>query len=276
MSKGMLNGVVLASALVAACTGLRDTPEKAVAPVEVALNPYIGRLVTVDVVVDRDTARLIFDTGGGETFISPEVARHIGCTPTGRSVGFRMTGERVDMQLCHDVAISIGGVGFEHQELGVWDINAILPEGVPSVDGLLSLKTFETQPISLDLKTRSLTLETAASYRDRVLNMARLHSRLATGPNGDQLSVFVRGEVDSTAWFLVDSGNLDVVQAAPYLGGSEDVWEHDLHLDGMPPVSTSFRTRDIIYDGALSEEFMRDWVFTFNLASNEVWVARAQ
>jgi hypothetical protein len=272
----MLNRVMLASVMVAACTGLEDAPESAVAPVEVALDPYIGRLVTIDVVIDSDTARLIFDTGGGETMISPEVARRIGCNPTGRSAGFRMSGERVDVQLCHDVTISIGGLVFEHEELGVWDINAALPEGVPSVDGLLSLKTFATQPFTLVLGTGVLILETAASYRDRVRDMVRLNSRLATGVDGDELDVFVRGKVDSAAWFLVDSGNLDFVQAAPHLGGSEDVWEHVLHLDGMPPVATSFRTRDIIYDGVLSEEFMREWLFSFDLASNEVWVMRAQ
>jgi hypothetical protein len=144
------------------------------------------------------------------------------------------------------------------------------------VDGVLSLKTFASQPFSLDLRAGLLTLETAASYRDRVRDMARLDSRLATGLDGDELDVLVRGEVDAPAWFLLDSGNLDVVQAAPHLGGSGDVWEHVLRLDGMPPVTTSFRTRDIVYDGVLSQEFMRDWLFTFDLAANEVRVKRAQ
>jgi len=272
----MSYGVMFASAVVAACTGFADTSDSGVAPVQVALNPYVGRLVTVDVLIEGDTARLIFDTGGGETIISPELARRIGCNPTGRSVGFRMSGERVDFQLCYAVAIAIGGLTFEHEELGVWDINAVLPEGVPPVDGVLSLKTFSAQPLTLDLGSGMLTLETAASYRDRIRDMARLNSRLATGPDGDELTVFVRGEVDAPEWFLLDNGNLDVVQVAPHLGGSANVWEHVLHVDGMPPVATSFRTRDIIYDGVLSEAFMREWLFSFDLASNEVWAMRAQ
>jgi hypothetical protein len=266
---------MLASVLVVACTGSEDISDSGSAPVHVALNPYTGRLVTVDVVIEGDTARLIFDTGGGETLISPEIAKRVGCDPTGRSAGFRMSGERVDFQLCYAVPVSIGGVAFEHEQLGVWDINAVLPEGVPPVDGVLSLKTFADQPITLDLGNGLLTLETAASYRDRIRDMTRLTSRLATGTDGDELDVFVRGEVDAPAWFLLDSGNLDVVQVAPHLGDSDGTWEHVLHVDGMPPVATSFRTRDIIYDGVLSEEFMREWVFSFDLASNEVWVKPA-
>jgi len=272
----MLSAVRLASVMLAACTGVEDGSDSWGAPVQVALNPYVGRLVTVDAVIVGDTARLILDTGGGETIISPEIAARIGCNPTGRSAGFRMSGEQVDFQLCYAVTISIGGLAFAHEQLGVWDINAALPEGVPPVDGLLSLKTFAAQPITLDLGNGSLTLETAASYRDRIRGMTRLNSRLATGADGDELDVFVRGEVDAPAWFLVDSGNLDVVQAAPHLGGPEDVWEGVLHLDGIAPAATTFRTRDIIYDGVLSEEFMRDWLFSFNLTSNEVWVMPAQ
>lgn len=268
-------GVIIASALVAACTSFNDISDSGTAPLQVALDPYIGRLVTVDTTIGGEKARLLFDTGGGETMISPQLAARIGCHPAGRSVGFRMSGERLDVPLCHAVTISIGGLAFGQEEPGVWDINAVLPAGVPPVDGVLSLKTFSAQPFTLDLGSGILTLETASSYRIRIRDMTRLKSRLATGTDGNELTVFVRGEVDTPAWFLLDSGNLDLVQAAPYLGGSGDTWEHVLHVDGMPPVVTTFRTSDIIYDGALSEKFMRDWLFTFDLASNEVWVRRA-
>jgi len=275
VSRKILYGVMFAGAMLCACSAFEELSDSGGAAVKVGLNPYMGRMVTVDVSIAGETARLIFDTGGGETIINPDVARRIGCSPSGRSVAFRMSGERLDIQLCPDAKISIGGVAFGRQELGVWDISAVLPEGVPPVDGILSLKTIAAQPFTLDLATGTLILETATSYRDRIRDMSRLNTRLATGPDGGELSVFVRGKVDAPAWFLLDSGNLDLVQAAPYLGGSGDTWEHVLHVDGMPPLDASFRTRDIIYDGALSEAFMREWLFTFDLASNAVWVKRA-
>ena len=247
-------------------------------PVDIPLEPYIGRLVTVDALAGTDTLRLIFDTGGGETIISPRAARRLGCTPSGRSIGFRMNGERIATQMCPSVTLIIGGVPFAHSRIAVWDVAAVLPQGAPPVDGVLSLKTFAAQPFTLVLAEGRLTLETPVSVRRRVTEMTRLTSRIATGTDGDELTVFVRGAVRDTAWFLLDSGNLDVVQIAPHVAGSTtpaDTWESELRLDGIPAVRTTFRQRDMIYDGALSEAVLRMWTLTFDLADNAVWIARS-
>jgi predicted aspartyl protease len=278
MNRGyrLLSLVLTAASGATACNTGNYPQEGTATPVDIVLSPYLGRLVTVNAVIDGDTVKLIFDTGGGETVISPEVANRIGCSPTGRSVGYRMNGDRVDVTLCRDVTVVIGDVSFEHEQLGVWDLQSLLPDEAPPIDGVLSLKTMAAQPFTLDLQRGRLTLETEASFDDRIQGMTRLGSRIATGTDGDELTVFVRGEVDSEAWFLLDSGNLDVVQAAPHLGAavsgtSSEPWKHDLALGGFPAIATSFRTRDIIYDAVLSEEFMRNWVFAFDLESNQVW-----
>lgn len=272
---------VLATCAVMACAS-DETPQSALAtPVEVALAPYVGRLVTIDAVIGTDTARLIFDTGGGETVISPAIAERLGCAPSGRSVGYRMNGDRIDFTYCPAVTLTIGGVPFLHDQIGVWDVQALLPPGVPPVDGVLSLKTLAGQPFTLRLKEQRLTLETSQSFREQVDGMSRLRSRLATGVDGDELTVFVRGAVRDTAWFLMDSGNLDVVQVAPHVGrmadsSASETWEAELTLDGLRATPTVFRTREIIYDGVLSEAFLRHWVFAFDLGVNAVWAARAQ
>jgi hypothetical protein len=250
-------------------------------PIEVPLAPYIGRLLTLDVLIDGDTARLILDTGGGETVVSPAIAQQLGCTPSGRSIGYRMNGDPIAIASCPAVTLMVSGIPFVHDRIGIWDVQALLPEGVPPVDGLFSLKTLARQPFTLRLAERRLTLETPRSFREQVLGMSRLRSRLATGPDGDELTVFVRGVVEDTVWFLVDSGNLDVVQAGPHLRGraesdSGETWEAELTLEGLPGVETTLRTRDIIYDGVLSEEFLRQWILAFDLAANEVWAAPAR
>ena len=50
-----------------------------------------------------------------------------------------------------------------------------------------------------------------------------------------------------------------------------DTWQAQFKLDGYGDVMTECRTKEIIYDGALSEAFMRKFVFTFDLASNSIW-----
>lgn len=268
---------MLTSSLVVACVphGALETP------VDVTLAPYVGRLLTVDAMVGGDTVRMIFDTGGGETVVSPAIAKRLGCTPSGRSVGYRMNGDRIEIASCPAVTLTIGGVPFAHDRIGVWDVQALLPAGVPPVDGVLSLKTLAQVPFTLRLAERRLTLETGGSFRRQVAGMRRLHSRLATGSDGDELTVFVRGVVADPAWFLIDTGNLDVVQAGPHLGrrtasSAGDTWEAELVLEGLPGVRTTFRTRDIIYDGVLSEEFLRQWTLAFDLSANEVWASHAQ
>jgi hypothetical protein len=268
--------------LILAACGPNDVADQTLAtPVEIALTPYIGQLVTVDAVIGTDTARLIFDTGGGETVISPAMAERIGCTPSGRSVGHRMNGDRVEFTYCPSVTLSVGGIGFGHDQIGVWDVQALLPTGVPTIDGVLSLKTFADHPFTLRLAEQKLTLETPDTFRAQLEGMSRLRSRIATGSDGDELTVFVRGAVGDTAWFLMDSGNLDVVQAGPHLqttrsSDASETWDAELTLDGLPGVPATFRTRDIIYDGVLSESFLRQWVFAFDLSVNQVWAARVK
>jgi len=246
-------------------------------PVDVPLVPYVGRLLTLDAMAGTEPVRLIFDTGGGETILSPRIAARLGCTPSGRSIGYRMSGERIALAFCADVTLTIGGVPFPHPEIGVWDVGAILPAGVPPVDGVVSLKTFAAQPFTLRLAERRLTLETGRSLGRQTAGMTRLRSRLATGTDGDELALFVRGAVNDPAWFLVDSGNLDVVQVGTHVRGAPpgagETWDAELTLEGLPGARTTFRTRDLIYDGVLSEEFLRRWTLAIDLSGNAVWAA---
>jgi hypothetical protein len=270
-------GAALLSPLVAACSGIEPRHRTPAAPVDVPLLPYIGRLVTLDATVGQRTIRLIFDTAAGETIISPEVASRIGCSPSGRSIGYRMNGDRIAFAKCLNVTMLIGGIAFPHDEIAVWDVKSVLPEDAPPIDGVLSLKTLAKQPFTLQLAGRRITLETHDSYRHRIAGMNHLSSRLATGPDGDELSAFVRGAGPGGAWYLIDSGNLDVVQAAPHLRAmppnTEGTWEADLKLEGLPAVPATFRTHDIIYDGVLSEAFLRQFILSFDLSANEIWAA---
>ena len=271
--------VLLFACILVACSGFDSDQKVLNQPVEISLNPYVGRLVTVKAVADGDTLNLLFDTGGGETFIGPDIARRLGCTPSGRSIGFRMTGEKIESRYCQNISLEIGGVTFHHDMIGVWDINSILPENLPPLDGILSLKTFSDQPFTLDLASKSLILESEKSIGERTSAMTRLESRIANGTDGSELNVFLYGKIEDYGWFLLDSGNLDVVLVSRHLDFSKlndstsnsSTWESEFSLKNLTTASTKFRTKEIIYDGALSEEFIRKWIFSFDLSDNAVW-----
>jgi len=266
---------VLAFGIATLLSACRGAPVEE--PVEVPLEPYVGRLVTVEVTAGAMPLRLIFDTGGGETIIGPRVASALGCTPAGRGIGYRANGERLEFRFCPDVTLTIGGVPLAHEEIAVWDVQSVLPADVPPVDGVLSLKSLGSRPFTLRLADRRLVLETAASLEARVPAMTALRTRLATGPDGGELTVFVHAAAPYPGWFLLDSGNLDVVRVSRPLAANEmaDTWEAELALDGLPAVRTGFRAADIIHDGMLSEAWLREWILTFDLAHNRVWAAPA-
>ena len=251
-------------------------------PVKIALNPYIGRLVTVMTIVGNDTLQLLLDTGGGESVISPDIAKRNNCNPAGRKIGFRMSGEQVIFQYCQDVSLVIGGINFHHDEIGVWDIKSVLPENVPPVDGILSLKTFRNQPFTLDLSSKSLILETPESLANRIKNMHRLKSRIATGTDGSELDVFLYGRLKQNGWFLLDSGNLDAILISKEFVDKNmddskkvsDINEAEFQLEGLPSCLVKYRAKNIIYDGALSEEFMSAFIFTFDLSANSIWACQ--
>lgn len=273
---------ILIPSIFLSCSVIETDQDIIKEPVEVSLNPYVSRLVTVNALVGDDTLKLLFDTGGGETFIGPDVAHRLGCNPSGRSIGFRMSGEMIESQYCHDISLSIGGISFHHDLIGVWDINSVLPKELPPLDGLLSLKTFLKQPFTIDLSSKLLILETKESLDHRIKTMTRLESRIATGPDGSELDIFLHGTIgEHDGWFLLDSGNLDVVLISQHLDqnkssdskASTKIRESEFKLENFSSDLTRFRTKKIIYDGALSEEFMKKWIFTFDLFNNAVWIS---
>ena len=242
------------------------------------LEPYVGRLVTLSPVLGQDTLRMLFDTGGGETIIIPSVAETVSCVPSGRSVGFRMSGEQVEWPMCPDLEFRFASEYVHDSRVGVWDLMAILPEGLPHLDGLMSLETFRDRLLTIDLTEKKIVLESEASFRARVSRMSRLQARIATGTDGGHLDLFVQGRLSDSEeelWFLVDSANLSDVVLGPHVDGSLDSSEVDIILADSLRVRAAASSADIIYDGALSEAFLRQIVLSVDLRTGQAWATRS-
>jgi hypothetical protein len=242
----------------------------------VVLEPYVARLVTVDAVAGSDTLRLLFDSGGGATLLTPDAAARLGCEPAGFSTGFRMDGERITWELCEPAPeILVGGIAAP-TPVGVFDLMGLLPEGLPSLDGLASLETFAGHRVTLDLAGRSLRVE--SGHAPPPADAVAVPARIATGTDGDELTVFLRLRAgERTGWFLVDSANLAGVRIAPHMlpPDAPETGSVGIDLGGGLTAEAAYERADLLYDGALSEAVLREWVLVLDLAEGNAWVREA-
>lgn len=252
------------------------------------LEPYVGRLVTLDVQIGDRTTPMLFDTGAGVTAVTPEMAPALGCSPFGRLAGHRMSGERVDFEKCGSKSIALSD--YEPvSDVYVFDLMALLPEGLPELGGIVSLASFADNPFTLDLAGQNLILETKNSFHERTKNAKQADLRVKKGTGGDgEITVLVRVEAETgDLWFLLDSANLDHVIVAPHtldqLGAAagpdsfstpDNVGELTFEIAGAYPVSATARVSDILYDGALNENVMRRFLITFDIQNEKIWFSK--
>ena len=266
---------------VAACTqGGPKSP-----PLTLDMKPYVGRLITLDVQLGDQEAPMLFDTGAGVTAVTPELASALDCAPFGRLVGHRMSGERVDFERCGGQTISFGGREFS-SDIYVFDLMALLPEGLPALGGIVSLTSFADHPFTLDLENKQIIVETESSLRDRVKDAKQGELRILKGTGGDgEITVLVGVDAEiGDLWFLLDSGNLDQVIVAPHtlvqLGATADlvsplkigdVTKQEIEIAGVGAATVDVRLSDILYDGVINEALMRRYLITFDLAAERIW-----
>lgn len=256
-------GVVCAACATAPKRGGRELA----APELLALEPFMNTdLRTVKVAAGGRTWRFLFDTGGGVTVVSPQVAQLVGCRPAGRLTAHRMSGERLDAPRCDSVPLALGGVALSPDAI-VMDLAALMPPEWEHIDGLVSLQTIEALPFTLSLAENRLVLETRASLEARVAaGMQPVPFRVARPAGGAAVDVFVRVGAEPPLWMILDSGNIDRVVLAPHAAkqlGSET-------FEGLP-----VRELDILYDGNLGAEYLKTRVVSVDLAGGQMWMRAA-
>ncbi len=242
----------------------------------IQLSTYAGLLRSITVKVGNGTHTFIFDTGGGETVITPEIASAIGCVPYGRAIGFRAGGEQVAFEYCDNVLLQLGTVPIAHGRVGVFDFKGLLPPGVPRVDGSVSLQSFRDRPVTIDLGRGKVTLETTNTLAMRTKAMRPVMIRVATGPTGAETAVYVAARIGGRrVWLLLDSGNGDPLLIAPHVARMAGLPGNDgdvsVEVDSLGAIRLPARTTQMIYDGVLGAAFMEEWVFTLDLRSSRMW-----
>lgn len=247
----------------------------------IALTPYAGNLKKLNVSIENKQYTFLFDTGGGETLISPEVASSLKKEPYSKALGIRMSGEKIYFQKCDSVIIDFGPIKVLHTTLGVWDMMNVLPKGLPKIDGVISLKSFNNKIVTVDLVNNRLIIETFKSYENKIKNMTLLNSRIANGPDGNELTVFLSTRhAQHIYWFLFDSGNISQFifspQTAYEWGLQNDKNSVNKEYDTVVLLGTRYHqvnvvTENIMYEGVFNYAFISKNVYILDLVKNKVW-----
>jgi predicted aspartyl protease len=288
---------LLAQPSVSPCGPHGETSDRITAPrseaKDITLEGYMGVLQTVQIEIGSETLPFIFDTGGGLTLLTPQVAERFGCRPYGRVTGFRMSGERLDLERCGETELKVGGMS-PRVELTVFDLMSLLPEGWPELGGLVSLQTFRNEILTLDLAENLLSIESEGSFLKRTAGMKPMSARLDNQCGGACLDIFVEVKARTgSIWLEFDTGNSGPLLLAPHalrqLGLSSEAdkeessvsaenesseaatFETTLDFVGLGPITVTARQQEMIYDGVINADTIRKLLVTMNLETGEMW-----
>jgi hypothetical protein len=238
----------------------------------IELRPYFRDLRLTEVMMGDKRLEFLVDSAGGRTLISPETARAIGCTPSGRDVGYRMTGEPVIFENCDSLVASVSGFDVTLRPVAVFDVNALLPSELPKLDGVLALDAFRGQVVSFDWGHDRLIVHSAQGADD-ALSASGIPLRIATGETGASLTALVPvSGVSRPLWFLLDSGNIRGtlvgrhVQEQGLLHSDADGTVR-IAIGETPAVSLAPVVVEINLDGVLGTEYLVLQMITLDLRS---------
>ena len=249
----------------------------------IPLSDYAGHpnLKVVEVTIDGKKFDFLFDTGAGVTLVTPGVLQHAGKESYGSSVGYRMKGEKVEYKMCDSLLVQLGGYSFFHRQVGVWDVNKVLPKDWPQIHGVISLATFEESCISLDLGNNQIIVESESGCTQKMNSDKLVNAVFANGFSGMENSIFIEEPKNGNTYrFLMDSGNLDKVKVSyatchdwgivpDTTSDRQDVghWNYSLS-DKSIQIPTV--VDKIIYDGVFNFDLMALHVITISFYDKKV------
>jgi hypothetical protein len=277
-------GAGLAGVARAQATGSPAPSEPRAEPEAViALEPWRTRWV-LRAHVAGAPRRLLFDTGGGLTLLSPAIAAAAGCTPWGRRTGYNMFGQRFDGPHCAGIGVTVGGQRYVPAITGLVNMGKLNPRD-STLDGIAALDLFEGRAITLDLGRGRLIVESPASLRARTATMRPLPIRVKREVEGLALAVMAGVPTRSGwLWMELDSGNGGTVlvskPVAALVGLDSSVAGRQSAefpvANGVRVQTTDAFTPDLIMDGNLGMPFLRHWVVTLDLQAGTGWIGPAR
>ena len=248
-------------------------------PSIITLNPYWKALRSITVTLNGQEMEFLFDTGGGLGLITPQAVKIVGCEPFGKIIGHRHNGEVFEMPRCAGTVLQIGDANYEG-ETGVFDLMALL-KGLPELGGIISLREFDGEYLTLDIGHYQLIVETEYSFKERIANMSEINLRASRSATGNTLDVFVAVEAPGgPLWMELDSGNAAATALAPHAVEQLNLHLKDnenklteLSIIGFGPIETTITSREMIYDGLLNAALLLNHTMVLDLKNMRAWIA---
>ena len=253
-------------------------------------------MIEVPVVVGAGAAHpFLLDTGGGVDVMSMRLVTELHGRPTGAFSGFRLTGERLDLELYTVPELRLGTVVEKNALVAGWGGLDRL-----HVAGILSLTFFRNHPFTLDMRSKRLFFEDGGSLRVR-------RARGSTAPirlddlRGISLDLFAPFTLDGhKALCEVDTGSQGYMFALRYMKmlglrpggpGVQDMQATSIlgHREQryLAPVASirlagtgiaaagasSALFEDLIYDCDVGMDFFQNRTVTFDIPSRQLIVS---
>ncbi len=241
----------------------------------------------INVQIEDKNYRFLFDSGAGSTFISEELASTIKFKKTGVLNTYNKEGKRQIFRKGKSLMLKIGKTFLlQPQVLISNELNA--PNStLPKLDGIVSLKTFDNQIISIDLENNLLLIESNQSFSEKKSKMLPVESTFTNGIEGSELNVFLNVSVKEKPLLIkFDTGNNDRV-----LISKETAKDLNLANDSILQSSTSIKTgdlpfminyavaenlttvsKDLIYDGVFNYSFLSGYTFSIDLMKKKIFL----
>jgi hypothetical protein len=276
---GILSILVLAALACAPAAGAASPAR----PVIIPLTPYLGVVPSLQASVNGKPGTFLFDTAGGTTAIDPAFASASGCKPWGQVTGFRMRGDRMDLERCDDLKVEASGVRLTAPTAGVLDLRKLLPKDAPPLAGSLALDAFAGRAVTIELARNRLILETPASLKARVRAAVEVPVRFSRDAGGLSLTPLAAVQTpQGRLWMELDTGSdggavVDRHGAAALGLDPDSKRGQDLSmtLAGGVAVKTRALVGDLIIDGNIGGPVLKTWTVTLDLARQRLWIAPA-
>ena len=282
MNKHIINFLPVLFLLLIYCAPAQDGRVDAEElPQVIKLERFRKALWKVPVSVQGKAGEFLFDTGGGVTLLSGDLAKQIDCKFWGRTTGYNMFGMRGDGAHCDSLRINVGNVELTPTNVGTIDFGDRF-SGDKAPDGLLSLDAFDGKAITLDQKSATITIETPGSLAARTADMEEFPMRVSRECSGRCLSIFMGVKTaEGMTWLVLDSGagGVSIIskEYAEAFGLDPEVKEQRLKFDLSEEVivDSPVMVTDMIMDGNLGQPFMSQYIITIDIPNSRLWLKKA-